>query len=314
MTSITQDMKYRLSLIRYAEKYGVTKAAIKYKTNRQYIYRWKRRFDGSIESLRDRSRRPHSHPNQHTSQEIQLIRNMRRRNPHTGLVTFWVKLRQRGYTRSITGLYRFLKKQGMTAQKLPNPKYVAKPYEQMLYPGQRIQIDVKFVPSVCLVGDAEGKKFYQYTAIDEYSRWRYVEAFEEHSTYSSSVFVEHLIRHFPMSIECVQTDNGAEFTKRFTQPGKETLTMFQRTLRNNDICHNLIKPFTPRHNGKVERSHRKDNERFYATHKFYSFEDFSKQLQQYNYRDYNRFPMRPLGWKSPQTVLDDFVLDGVTYV
>ena len=79
MTSITQDMKYRLSLIRYAEKYGVTKAAIKYKTNRQYIYRWKRRFDGSIESLRDRSRRPHSHPNQHTSQEIQLIRNMRRR-------------------------------------------------------------------------------------------------------------------------------------------------------------------------------------------------------------------------------------------
>ena len=136
-----------------------------------------------------------------------------------------------------------------------------------------------------------------YTAIDEYSRWRYVEAFEEHSTYSSSVFVEHLIRHFPMSIECVQTDNGAEFTKRFTQPGKETLTMFQRTLRNNDICHKLIKPFTPRHNGKVERSHRKDNERFYATHKFYSFEDFSKQLQRYNYRDYNRFPMRPLEWK-----------------
>ena len=160
----------------------------------------------------------------------------------------------------------------------------------------------------------KGKKFYQYTAIDEYSRWRYVEAFEEHSTYSSSVFVEHLIRHFPMPIECVQTDNGAEFTKRFTQPGKETLTMFQRTLRNNDICHKLIKPFTPRHNGKVERSHRKDNERFYATHKFYSFEDFSKQLQRYNYRDYNRFPMRPLGWKSPQTVLDDFVLDGVTYV
>ena len=91
--------------------------------------------------------------------------------------------------------------------------------------------------------------------------------------------------------------------------------MFQRTLRNNDICHKLIKPFTHQGiMGKVERSHRKDNERFYATHKFYSFEDFSKQLQRYNYRDYNRFPMRPLGWKSPQTVLDDFVLDGVTYV
>lgn len=66
MASITQDMKYRLSLIKYAERYGVTKAAIKYKTNRQYIYRWKRRYDGSIESLRELSRRPYHHPNQHT--------------------------------------------------------------------------------------------------------------------------------------------------------------------------------------------------------------------------------------------------------
>ena len=62
MAIITQDMRFRLSLINYAEKYGVSKAAIKYKTNRQYIYRWKRRFDGSIESLRDLSRRPHHPP------------------------------------------------------------------------------------------------------------------------------------------------------------------------------------------------------------------------------------------------------------
>ena len=169
MASITQDMRYRLSLIQYAEKFGVTKAAVKYKTNRQYIYRWKRRYDGSIESLRDRSRRPHHHPNQHTPEEIKLISDMRRRNPDAGLVVFWVKLMQRGYSRSIPGLYRFLRKKGIMAVKPANPKYVAKPYEQMLYPGQRIQIDVKFVPSICLVNDAKGKRFYQYTAIDEYS-------------------------------------------------------------------------------------------------------------------------------------------------
>ena len=58
MASIRQDMKYRLSLIQYAERFGVTKATVKYKTNRQYIYRWKRRYDGSWDSLRDRSRRP----------------------------------------------------------------------------------------------------------------------------------------------------------------------------------------------------------------------------------------------------------------
>ena len=91
MAIITQDMRFRLSLIKYAEKHGVTKAALKYKTNRQYIYRWKNRYDGSWDSLRNRSRRPHSHPNQHTPEEIKLILDMRRRNLNAGLVVFYVK-------------------------------------------------------------------------------------------------------------------------------------------------------------------------------------------------------------------------------
>ena len=64
----------------------------------------------------------------------------------------------------------------------------------MDYPGQRIQVDVKFVPSACLKSPKViGKQFFQYTAIDEYSRWRFVEAFEEHNTYSSAMFIEHLV-------------------------------------------------------------------------------------------------------------------------
>ena len=69
-------------------------------------------------------------------------------------------------------------------EKPPNPKYVPKPYEKMSFPGQRVQIDVKFIPSSCLVGEAKNQKFYQYTALDEYSRLRYVEAFKEHSSYT----------------------------------------------------------------------------------------------------------------------------------
>jgi len=315
MASITQDMRFRLSLIKYAEKYGVSAAARRYKTNRQYIYRWKRRFDGSISSLRELSRRPHSHPNQHTESEKTLISNMRRRNPDAGLVIFWVKLRQRGYSRSIAGLYRLLIRQTLMAKKPPNPKYVPKAYEQMEYPGQRFQLDVKFVPTICLVNEANGEKFYQYTAIDEFSRWRYVEAFEEHNSYSASVFLDHLIKAFPMKIECIQTDNGLEFTKRFgSYGGSNKPTQFQVRLNHYGIRHKLIKPYTPRHNGKVERSHRKDNERFYATHTFYSFEDFSNQLKIYNRRDYNSFPMRPLKWQSPKKVLFDFINYGVTYV
>ena len=61
MNTITQTIRFRQALIKYSLTHGVTKAAIKYKTNRQYIYRWKRRYDGTIESLRDRSQRPHHH-------------------------------------------------------------------------------------------------------------------------------------------------------------------------------------------------------------------------------------------------------------
>jgi len=308
MNRITQDMQFRKSLLKYAERYGVEKAARKYKTNRQYVYRWKRRYDGTWESLKDKSRRPHHHPNQHTEAELKLIADMRRRNPHAGLVVFWVKLRQRGYTRSIPALYRVLVRRGEMANKPANPKYVPKPYEKMHYPGERVQIDVKFVPAVCLVGDAAGKKFYQYTAIDEYSRYRYLEAFEEHSTYSSAQFLEHLLEHFGklgIKIECVQTDNGTEFTKRLTGAADTDVTLFERTLKQRNIRHKLIKPYTPRHNGKVERSHRKDNEYFYAVHKFYSFEDFKKQLA-VHIKKYNNFPMRPLGWLSPVQYLEKF--------
>lgn len=295
-------MLYRQAVIRYAEKHGVAKAAIRYNVNRQYIYRWIKRYDGTLQSLADRSHRPHHHPNQHTDEELTLIRNMRRRNPNTGFVVLWVKLRQRGYTRSISGLYRVLIRSGQMAVKLLNPKYIPKPYEQMKYPGQRGQINVKFFPAACLAGEAKGQRFYQYTFIDEYSRFRYLEAFEEHSTYSSAQFIQHVVAAFPYAIECIQTDNGTEFTNRLNSSGTKRETLFEATLQKLGVRHKMIRPFTPRHNGKVERSHRKDNEEFYASHKFYSFEDFKKQLA-VRQRQYNNFPMRPLNWHSPKQAL-----------
>ena len=317
MNKITQTARYRQSLILYAQKHGVTKTAIHYRTNRQYIYRWLKRYDGTLQSLEDRSHRPRNHPKQHQPEEIKLIDDMRRRNPNAGLVVFWVKLRQRGYSRSVSGLYRFLKKKGQMAVKPANPKYMPKPYLQAEYPGQKVQIDVKYVPQSCLVGAAaeEAKEnsgyFYQYTFIDEYSRFRYLEAFQEHNTFSSSEFIRHCVKRFPYAIECVQTDNGPEFTNRLRALGSDRKTLFEKTLEQLGIQHKLIKPYTPRHNGKVERSHRKDNEYFYALHKFYSFDDYQNQLALWN-RKYNDFPMRPLNWISPKQALSSFP-DSVTH-
>jgi transposase len=314
MNTITQITTRRQAVIKYAEKKGVTAAARRYNVGRATIYRWKERYDGTLQSLQDRSHRPHSHPNQHTEEEIKLIKDMRKRNKHTGLVVFWVKLRQKGYTRSIPSLWRMLRKLDLQPVKPPNPKYIPKPYEKMKYPGQRVQIDVKYVPDACIVGDAksEGRKFYQYTAIDEYSRFRYLEAFEEHSSHSSKIFLEHMLKAFKFQVECVQTDNGPEFTKRLCSGENPTLTSFEKKLMELKIKHKLIKPYTPRHNGKVERSHRKDNEYFYATHKFYSFDDFKKQLAVHS-RKYNNFPMRPLNWKSPSDYIKAFIISGQVF-
>lgn len=307
MNKITQDAQLRQSFIFYAKKHGVTAASRKYHISRPTIYYWMKRYDGTFKSLQNISSRPHHHPNQHTPQEIALVMRMRRMNKNDGLVILWVKLTRKGYKRNITSLYRVLRRLELKQEKLPNPKYVPKPYEQMQYPGQRIQIDVKVVPRVCIASKEAGQRYYQYTAIDEYSRWRFVEAFQEQSTYSSAVFLEHLIKAFPYKIECVQTDNGLEFVNSFNSKRRKT-TLFQDHLESHGITHKLIRPFTPRHNGKVERSHRKDNERFYACHTFYSFEDFSKQLKRYNRENYNNFPMRPLEWKTPQQVLKSFLL------
>ncbi|NLT14588.1 MAG: transposase family protein [Clostridiales bacterium] len=299
MNKITQDMKYRQSLINYTLKHGVSKASRKYNKARSYIYFWLNRYDGTPESLACQSRRPHGHPKAHTEAELKLIRDVRRRNPNLGILEFWYRLTLNGYQRPTGSLYRVMKRLGYFQAGQPKKKNVSKPMEQMQHPGQRVQIDVKYVPLLCIT--TKGERYYQFTAIDEYSRLRYLEAFEEKSTYSAAVFLKNAAAFFKkhgFDIECVQTDNGFEFTNRFSQSKRNTQTLFEATAANLGIRHKLIRPYTPRHNGKVERSHREDQKRFYSSHSFFSFQDYVTQLKAYLYRS-NSIPMRPLGYLSP---------------
>ncbi len=293
--------------MKYAEKYGVSRASRKYNKSRSYIYFWKARWDGTPESLACQSRRPRSHPNQHTEAELKLIRDMRRRNPRLGMVELWHRLRQRGYTRRPESLFRVMRKLGLFPRQEKKLSYKPKPYEQMTCPGQRIQVDVKVVPRRCIT-DPE-LRLYQYTAIDEFTRLRFLAAYPEQSTCSSADFLKKLFKwyaHRGIRVECVQTDNGFEFTNRFSNSKRNLPTLFESTAAQLGIRHKLIRPYTPRHNGKVERSHREDQKRFYSCRSFYSLDDFARQLAVHNRRS-NNFPMRPLSWLSPNQFTVQYV-------
>ena len=219
---------------------------------------------------------------------------MRRRNPKMGLIELWYRLRRRGYTRRPESLFRVMRKIGLFSAEEQKETYIPKPYEQMPHPGERVRVDVKVVPRKC-IADPELRLF-QYTAIDEFTRLRFLAAYPEQSTYSSADFLRRLKAWYArrgIKVECVQTDNGFEFTNRFSNSKRDLPTLFEKTAAELGIRHKLIRPYTPRHNGKVERSHREDQKLFYSCHAFYSLDDFVKQLAVHNRRS-NNLPMRPL--------------------
>ena len=226
---------------------------------------------------------------------------MRKRNANAEPFVFWVKLRQSGSTRATTDLYRLLRRQGQIAVKPPNPKYIAKPYKNMQYPGPRVQIDVKFVPEACIAGKTTGKKFYQHTAIDEYAGVRCLETFEKHSTYSPAIFRKHLSEKFPFRTACIQTDNGCAFAKRPGSSNKPKTTRFERMLEPCGIQYNLIKPYpadiTARWGIPTASITSMLIQRIVC-----SFEDVKQQPAVYS-RQYNPFPVRSLVWKSTVSTL-----------
>ena len=190
-------------------------------------------------------------------------------------------------------------------KKTPSKKKESEPNEWVSgeYPGDKVQIDVKYVPKKCMSKELQerGEKFYQYTAIDEYSRLRYTWFTNAHDTYASSEFARRLVKYFPFKIKTIQTDNGFEFTNRLSWQAflKDKKTMFENTLEELGLEYKVIKPHTPKQNGRVERSHRNDNERFYSYLKFYSLEDLIRQGKAYLRRS-NNIPMAVLGYLTPK--------------
>lgn len=298
---ITSEAKFRQRVIKYSYKHGVTNASIRFHRCRNAIYEWRARYDGkSWKSLVAKSHRPHHHPNEHTTEEKQLIL---KHYPYykDDMIMLWDALRKKGYNRCYTSLVRVVNKCIKPEIKQKQTRK-PKPYQRAEYPGQKVQVDVKFVPSYCVVN---GQKYYQYTAVDECTRWTFREMYDEHSTYSSTEFLKKLILNCPFPIREIQTDNGTEFTRALiSNDGKPS--MFEEMLEKCGIKYHRIRVATPRHNGKVERQHRTDEKRFYKKMKLYNLADGRKQLEKYNKKS-NNIPKICLGFLTPNEVLDKYL-------
>jgi len=291
-------------MVKYAEGHRVTDTANRYHCSRKTVYKWKKRWDGTKESLAEQSRRPKNSPLRLDDKTLKRIKRRLKQCKWTDvLMAFQLSRDRDGYGGSYGGFKRIAGKLREKKAKKKPTKRKPQLYQRAAYPGQKVQIDVKFVPQECIT---DGNKYYQFTGVDECTRWTFREMYEEHSTYSARDFLVKLITKAPFPIREVQTDNGTEFTNTLLVIKAKHKTLFEEALELMGIMYHRIRIATPRHNGKVERQHRTDSERFYSRLRMYSLSDGRKQLAAYQGKA-NDHIKTCLGLRSPNQVLEDYL-------
>lgn len=304
MNIISQEARRRQAVVKLAIRKGKTFASQKYGVSLSSVKRWCKRYDGDWRSLKEKSHQPKSHPKRHTEAEEMIISKAYwKKYERYGWDGVYMEAKENGYARSLRGMIYAAKRLWLTeAGKQKATRNNDRRYPELRMPGEKVQIDVKEVPYCCLRGDLVkyNKHLYQWTAIDECTRLRFVYGFEEHTPENSVKFLKMLIKAFPFKIQTIQTDNGTEFTYKYISETEES--PFDKALRALKIQHKLIPPRTPWHNGKVERSHRNDQRYFYDWESFRSVEDLNEKLAKHLIWSNNK-PMRTLGSKSPLELL-----------
>ncbi len=200
-------------------------------------------------------------------------------------------------------IQKIIKKEGLVRKyKVRKLKY--KYIKVPLAKGELVEIDVKYVP-----GRIKGKRYYQFTAIDCASRWRYLKIYDNCSNFDSINFLEELIRIASFRIRAIKTDNGSNFTNRYTGYSKSSDPMNPRLhaldilCQKHNIIHYLIDPGKPAQNGKVERSHRTDQEMFYDRNIFRSLKELNQKIKMWN-EAYNNLEHCSLDGKTPNEMLE----------
>ena len=261
-----------------------------YGISRQTFYKWLRRYEEQgLEGLRDRSSKPHHSPNATSAEVVGKIMYLRQ-HYHFGPQKIAIYLKRYHDIRmSPSGVWRVLERLGMnrlpSSQRHQSHQKRWKRYEKQ-QPGHRVQVDVEFITSV----GAAGKKLYQFTAIDDCTRIRVLKAYPRCNQKTAIQFLDYLLARLPFRVDVIQTDNGGEFG-----------TQFHYHVLDRGISHVYIRPATPRLNGKVERSHRIDEEEFYRMLDGIVIDDtelFNDKLQEWE--DFYNFN-RPHGGLDGQT-------------
>lgn len=265
-SKVTDVMRQRLTLIKIAQKMGVTRACERMGKHRSYYYYWIKRYErGGWRALRDESRRPRRMPRLSGPEKVTAVVRLRKKTGY-GKERLHDELKDRGVIIPVATIGKILDREGLLIRKrkYKTQKKHTRCYN-LLYPGQRVQLDIKYVPAErCKLG----KQYYQYTVIDECTRMRYLAWHDSIWVKRSVETLQAAQKYFGFKIDTVQTDNGIEFTfdytAQLTARHKEAKRHpLDEYCEGKEIKHRLIPPGEKELNGKVERSHRTDDEEFY---------------------------------------------------
>lgn len=269
----------------------------------RWVAAYKRRGEAGLEP---KSTEPKTQPKETPIRIKERVIEVRKKTKKCALKIHW-QLEKEGIVVDERTIGKILKKEGLV-RKYRVRKITYKYIRALRQPGELVEIDVKYVP-----GKIAGKRYFQYTAIDTASRWRYLAVYDEQTTYHSIRFIADVITLFPHPISAVKTDNGSVFTNYYLGTNKrsdmtvKTLHALDAFCRQSNIIHYLIDPGKPAQQGTVERSHREDEEKFYQQNKFRNIRDLQRKLKRWNIY-YNNLEHCGLNGRSPNEFLADYQL------
>jgi transposase InsO family protein len=275
--------------------------------SKRSLERWVAAYKrGGEDALEPKSTEPKHQPNETTIAIKETVITLRKKKRVCALKLHW-KLKKQGLVVPVRTIGKIISDEGLARKyRTKKVKYTYLRAERK--PGELIEIDVKHVP-----GKVANKAYYQYTAIDVASRWRYLRIFEEESSFHSVEFLKDVIGRFPYLITAIKTDNHSTFTNYYLGTNKrsdmtvKTLHILDRFCAEHNIIHYLIDPGKPTQNGTIERSHRSDQETLYDSASFSSLKDLRTRVRRWNMM-YNDLEHCGLNGKTPNEALADYKL------